>query len=369
MKQIIPLIIFVAFLAVVVLLNIYLARRFAWYFEAESTGPYYVFFAALTVYMIGGIVAFTNASGLISNILFSTAAVGLGFILYLIMALLLVDILHFVIKLQPLYYGSLAILLAAVVAGYGLLNARNLKTIDIDVEISGLKKEVRVMHLTDIHIGHWHGKKYLKQIVEETNKQQVDYIFITGDLFDGKIRLNDENLEPLKQLNAPVYFVEGNHDGYTGAANIKARLRKIGVHVLENQVVNLQDFQLIGLNHMLADDKAFDMHAAGDHTTMKDVLHDLEIDQDSPSILLHHSPDGMKYVNEKGIELYLAGHTHAGQLFPVNLLNDRLFAYNKGLHNYNGTQIYVSHGAGTFGPPMRVGTRSEITVITLKPNK
>jgi len=209
----------------------------------------------------------------------------------------------------------------------------------------------------------------LQQIVDETNKHHVDVIFITGDLFDGKIRLNDENLEPLKQLTAPVYFVEGNHDGYTGASNIKARLRRIGVHVLENQLVKLEDFQLIGLNHMLADENALDMHGSGEHATIRSVMADMEIDRTTPSILLHHSPDGMKYVNEKGIDLYLAGHTHAGQLFPINYLNDLLFAYNKGLHNYNGTQIYVSHGAGTFGPPMRVGTRSEITMIKLKPKE
>lgn len=369
MKQIVPLIILIAFLAVVVFLNIYLARRFAWYFGSESVRPYYILFAALTVFMIGGIGVFTNASGLISNILFSAAAVGLGVMLYLIMAVLLVDILHLVIKLPPVYYGISAILIAVVIAGYGLLNARNLKTVQLDIAIPGLQKEVKVMHLTDIHIGHWHGKKYLQRIVDETNKQQVDFVFITGDLFDGKIRLNDESLEPLKQLTAPVYFVEGNHDGYTGAANIKARLRKIGVHVLENQLTRLDDFQLIGLNHMVADEKAFDMHATGDHASIRSVLAELEIDRDSPSILLHHSPDGMRYANEKGIDLYLAGHTHAGQLFPINYLNDLLFTYNKGLHEYNGTRIYVSHGAGTFGPPMRVGTRSEITLIKLVPSQ
>ncbi len=118
---------------------------------------------------------------------------------------------------------------------------------------------------------------------------------------------------------------------------------------------------------MLADDIAFDMHGAGKHATIKEILSELDINTDKPSILLHHSPDGIKYANEKGVDLYLAGHTHAGQLFPVNFLNELLFAYNKGLHDFNGTQIYVSHGAGTFGPPMRVGTRSEITLLTLVP--
>jgi len=367
MKQIIPLLFIFLFLTLVVVINIYLAKRFAWYFSLESIRPMYFLFAGLTIFMIGGIAIFTNLTGTLSNIIFSTAAVGLGFVLYLIFSLIFVDLLHFVIKLPTVYYGLTAMLIALVISIYGLFNARNLQTIEVDIEIKGLKKEIRAMHLTDIHIGHWHGKKYLEKIVEETNKHQVDVVFITGDLFDGKIRLNDENLKPLTKLFAPVYFVEGNHDGYTGAANIKSRLLNIGVHVLEDEVIDLDDFQLIGLNHMLADGNSFDIHAAGEHATIKDVLAKMIIDPDKPSILLHHSPDGMKYVNEKGIDLYLAGHTHAGQLFPVNYLNELLFAYNKGLHVYNGTQIYVSHGAGTFGPPMRVGTRSEITLLKLSP--
>jgi predicted MPP superfamily phosphohydrolase len=367
MKQLIPILILIAFLALVAGLNIYLAKRFTYYFNLESARPMYFLFASLTVFMFGGIAVFTNMTGILSNIIFSTAAVGLGFVLYLIFALILVDISHFVIKIPPLYYGLSAVCLALVISVYGLINARNLQTIEVDIAINGLKKEVSVMHLTDIHIGHWHGKKYLSRIVEKTNKNKIDYVFITGDLFDGRIRLNDENLKPLTRLNAPVYFVEGNHDGYTGAANIKARLKKIGIHVLEDVVINLDDIQLVGLNHMMADDNSFDMHAGENKSTIKSTLESMIIDPDIPSVLLHHSPDGIKYINEKGIDLYLAGHTHAGQLFPVTVLNEWIFAYNKGLHDFNGTKIYVSHGAGTFGPPMRIGTRSEITLITLKP--
>jgi len=84
-------------------------------------------------------------------------------------------------------------------------------------------------------------------------------------------------------------------------------------------------------------------------------------------VLLHHSPDGIKYANQHGVDLYLAGHTHAGQLFPIKYIAKLIFDYNKGLRDYNGTKIYVSQGAGTFGPPMRVGTISELTLLKLKP--
>jgi len=107
------------------------------------------------------------------------------------------------------------------------------------------------------------------------------------------------------------------------------------------------------------------MHAGENKGTIRAVLDTLEIDARLPSVLLHHSPDGIEFAVKKGIDLYLAGHTHGGQLFPVNFINDLLFQFNRGLTNHNGTRIFVSKGAGTFGPPLRVGTRGEITLIEL----
>ncbi|MFV0590922.1 MAG: hypothetical protein ACK5M7_06020 [Draconibacterium sp.] len=93
----------------------------------------------------------------------------------------------------------------------------------------------------------------------------------------------------------------------------------------------------------------------------------LNIFPEQPTVLLHHSPDGIEYANRHGVDLYLAGHTHNGQLFPFNLLVPLFYKYNKGLSDFKGTNIYVSQGAGAFGPPMRVGTISEMPFITLKP--
>ena len=110
------------------------------------------------------------------------------------------------------------------------------------------------------------------------------------------------------------------------------------------------------------------MHASANGSTIKSTLENLNIYKNKPSVLLHHSPDGIQYASEHNIDLYLCGHTHAGQLFPIKYLANLIFDYNRGLHHFNGTRIFVSQGAGTFGPPMRVGTKSEITLITLKPS-
>jgi hypothetical protein len=248
-----------------------------------------------------------------------------------------------------------------------MINSWNPQITNQEIGIKGLTKEVRVMHLSDIHIGHFRGKNFLKRIVAKTNEQKADIVFITGDLFDGKINLTRHELLPLTELDAPIYFVEGNHDRYTGVDTIKSYLREIGVHVLENKLENWNELQIIGLNHMRADSETFDMHAAGNHSTIKSSLENLPIDKNKPAIMLHHSPDGIKYANEHGVDLYLAGHTHAGQLFPIIYIANLIFAYNKGMHDFKGTKIFVSQGTGTFGPPMRVGTKSEMAIITLKP--
>ncbi|MFC2115982.1 metallophosphoesterase, partial [Bacteroidota bacterium] len=327
-------------------------------FNIESINALYITFALLTVFMVAGTIIFSNSTRVIASLLYILATVTMGALLYMLLSVLLVDLFHFVVKLQPKIYGIMVLAISILISVYGVWNATGLKTSEIEVPIKGLSKEVRAMHLTDIHLGHFRGRSFLQKIAEITNRQVVDVVFITGDLFDGKIQLAARNLEPLGQLSVPVYFVEGNHDKYTGVKLIKQMLRETGIRVLENELIDWGELQIIGLNHM---------HAGEQGATIKAALQSIDTEKDKPTILLHHSPDGIRYANEKGVDLYLAGHTHAGQLFPVNFIAKLLFTYNNGLYDYNGTRIYVSSGAGTFGPPMRVGTKSEITVVKLIP--
>lgn len=367
MKQVIPFIILLIFIAILVLANNYLARRFTYYFDIVNTKTMYYVFAAITISMIGSLAAFTNATSIFGNYTYSIAAIFIGIILYLILTVFVVEIINLAVKIQPLTRGIVAISLALIVSAYGIWNATYKQVRTINIPVKNLTEEIRVMHLTDIHIGHFWGPKTLTKIVDLTNKQNPDIVFITGDLFDGKIRLSEKSLEPLKHLKAPVYFVEGNHDGYSGAAEIKKKVRNTGVTVLENDVTHFGELQIIGLNHMLADNNAVNMHATETRSTISSTLDSLNINPQQPTVLLHHSPDGIKYANKHGVDVYLAGHTHAGQLFPINYIAGLMFDYNKGLHDYNGTKIYVSQGAGTFGPPMRVGTISELSLLVLTP--
>jgi len=366
MKQFFPLLFMLLFLGILLGVNIYLSKRFAWYFSADQTWPLHLSFALLTLLMIVGVAAFTNATGLAGHLIYCAGAILMGVLLYLVLSVLVVDLARLVIHVSARFYGFAVLILTLSLSVYGIFNAFNVLTREIEVEIPGLNHDTRAMHLTDIHLGHFRGVDFLQRLVDLTNEQEVDMVLITGDLFDGKIRFCDECLYPLRDLNAPVYFVEGNHDGYSGIERVKSGLRKVGVRVLSNEMAIQGEIQIIGLNHMSADEKNMNMHANGHTATIQSILPGLPADPEKPILLLHHSPHGIEYANQKGVDLYLSGHTHAGQLFPVNYIVNLIYRFNKGLHDFKGTRIFVGEGAGTFGPPMRIGTHSTITLIKLK---
>ncbi len=365
MKNVAPLLMSVLFLAILVGANIYLSRRFAWIFSMENRTWLHVLFAVLPVLAFAGMIGFSHTTGFFGGLLYGTAAIVTGTLLYLLLSLLVVDFARVFLQMKPFTYGIIAFSLTIAVVSYGMWNATNTQLNRVNLSIENLEGEVRIMHLSDIHLGHFRGEAYLKKLVGMTIAEDPDLVVITGDLFDGRVSLNRETLDPLRQLGVPVLFVEGNHDGYSGVEKIKDILREAGVRVLENEIVQMHGLQIIGLNHMPADDGAPSMHAGTPKSTIRKVLGEMEIKPDMPSVLLHHSPDGIDYAVDKGIDLYLAGHTHGGQLFPVNYINDMLFHFNRGLTDHNGTKIFVTQGAGTFGPPMRIGTSSEIVLLHL----
>jgi uncharacterized protein len=367
MKALLPYLFIILFLGILTGANIYLASRFNFYFSIEKTKTFYYLFPVLTLMMIFGVMPFSNATSTAGSLVYMFSAITMGVLLYLILTVLAIDFINLFIKIPPKALGLSVLTITLLVSLYGIINSWNVQVTSKEITIKGLTKPVRAMHLSDIHLGHFRGKDFLQNIVNKTNDQNVDVVFITGDLFDGRIHLNKDELAPLTQLKAPVFFIEGNHDRYTGVKIIKDYLRQLNVTVLENEIINWGEMQIIGLNHMLADSETYNMHAAGNSSTIKGTLEKLPINKNMPAVLLHHSPDGIKYASENSVDLYLAGHTHAGQLFPIKYIADLIFKYNKGLHDFNGTKIFVSQGAGTFGPPMRIGTQSEITLLKLKP--
>lgn len=348
---------------------IYLSNQFAGFFELKNPILLYIIFSSLIVIMFSGIRLFRNSIGKFGTIFYSLSTLLMGILLYLILSVFIVDLIALFIKIKPEILGISAILSASAITIYGILNALNIRITKLEIEAKGITKEVKIIQLSDIHIGHFRGKKFFQKIIDKTIKQNPDFVVITGDLYDGKKYLSKEFLEPLQQIKAPIFFIEGNHDIHAGIDEITNYLKQLNVTVLENEIYQIGEVQLIGLKYMKADEKAFDIMVEEKENTIKSVLSTMDISDEKASVLLHHSPAGINYVSEKEIDLYLAGHTHAGQIFPMTIINKWIFKYNKGLHEINGTKFFISDGIGSSRPPMRIGTKSEIVEITLKQKK
>jgi predicted MPP superfamily phosphohydrolase len=316
-----------------------------------------------------GTVGLINSTSNLGNIIFKIASIGMGVFLFLIISFLISDFINLFYKLKPSSFGLISFSLTILLSLYSYYIAHHTVVTEYNLTIRKLNNNIKAVHWSDVHIGHYRTGKYLENLVLSTNKLKADVIFITGDFLDSKFALDKKYFSPLKKLNAPVYFVDGNHDHATGNNRIYQFMQNAGVNVLNNKIAEYNDLQIIGLSHMIADRESFDMHASPYKPTIQECLDSLQIDRSKASVILHHSPNGLKYANEKSVDLFLTGHTHAGQIFPFNFAAHFMFDYNRGLYNTGKTKLIVSEGIGTFGPPFRLGTKSEIIVLNLQAGK
>lgn len=342
----------------------YVPFRFARLFDVNRAWWLYLIMAVIVIASMMGMYSFTTSMsrglGLVRT------AAGFIFVvhLYLTMLLLVLDVLRLGVPIPARSSACIAIGLAIAVTASGTWWAGQLKVTTLEIPIDELQKEITVMHITDVHLGQHHGREHLEWIVHETNRLNPDLILITGDLVDGHVALEPGVLDPIQDLIAPSYFVTGNHEYYVDTTRALEVIASHGVRILHNEVVHSHGLQIVGLDYMNADENHVDMHAVN-QLTICEELPKLDLDQDKPIIVLHHSPVGLEYVEQAGADLMLAGHTHGGQVFPGTVLGGLIFPINEGLHKRGGTKIYVSAGAGTFGPRVRLGSSNEITFIRL----
>ena len=363
MKNMIPL-----FTLLLIGLSVwYMAQRTAYIF---STSPrwWYVAYTLAFVMSVFGLVAEAKAwsDNFVMHLVVIAGSVLIGILLYLLVIMLVADVLNRIIKMPHGIYGILVGASTAALCIYAIIQAFTPQVKEVKIALSSTPP-VRIVQLTDVHLGHFRGKKHVEKLVHIVNRQHPDIVVFTGDCFESWYNFTTSTLEPFRKLEAPVYFVSGNHDAYVNAEEVKDKLRATGVQVLENEVVETNGISLVGLDYMNASPLASDgMHAATNQLTISEVIPVLIQDTlPHPIIVMHHTPLGAQYIAEAGADLFLAGHTHGGQLWPMTWINNRAFEFNKGLKKFDKMQVYVSCGSGTFGPPMRLGTHSEITVIDL----
>ncbi len=268
--------------------------------------------------------------------------------------------------LQSSNFGIL--MLAGSFTGYGIYEARRRPGIvRITVPIYDLPAEFEgftIVQLTDIHAGLTVKRNWIETIVKEVDDLRPDLIAFTGDLVDGSVSHLRNDVAPLGDLAAGYgkYFVTGNHEYYSGVEPWMNEADRLGFDVLvnEHRLIrrNGASIVLAGVTDysggQFLNEHASDPKAAVEHAP-----------PDMRKILLAHQPRTLYRSEDLGIDLIVSGHTHGGQFFPWNLVATIGQPYIKGLHFHNGTWIYVSQGTGYYGPPVRLGARSEITVISL----
>lgn len=225
--------------------------------------------------------------------------------------------------------------------------------------------------ITDLHVGPTIREKHVRRVVDMTNALRPDAIVITGDLVDGSVAQLRRATEHLARLQAPhgVFFVTGNHEYYSGARAWLAEVSRYGIRPLRNERVRVGDRGPGGASFDLAgvDDWSVARGRDGRWPALERALAGREPDRSL--VLLAHQPRGVEQAVRAGVELQLSGHTHGGQLFPWNLVVSALFPYYKGLYQHRegdrSGHVYVSCGAGYWGPPMRLGAPAEVAKVVL----
>jgi predicted MPP superfamily phosphohydrolase len=249
---------------------------------------------------------------------------------------------------------AVAILAATVVLGlYGLRKAWRPELVEVALSSAKLARPLRFAQISDVHIGS-RTARFLEAIVRRINRERLDFLCITGDFID-QPGVGVDKLSVLTEFDGPIYYCIGNHERYEDLEAIVHRLESLGVVVLRNRAVEAHGLQLIGI----------DDHERADQVAR--VLPFIDVKPDCYSILLYHRPQGLEAAAQHGIDLKLSGHTHAGQIVPFHMAVNRVFEYSRGLYRLDNTRLYVNEGTGTWGPTLRLGTRSEITLFQLSP--
>lgn len=351
---------------------------------------------ALAVLSISFVVASLRgwySHGFIVRHFYKAAALWMGLASYFLWASLLCWIVYGISLLAGLnwpraYIADVIFSAASIVAGYALVNAFWLRIKRIKVELPGLPAHWRgrvAALVSDLHFGHVRNGRFARRVTGKLAAECPDIVLIAGDMYDGTAADFQQLATPWKDFIAAAHASSGNgangtgHSNGHGAANGRVfhgvfaipgnheefyrhqeylpPLVGAGVRFLDNEKVEVDGLQLLGVNYRDA------MNAE----SYRGILQRSGLDASRASILLLHAPVQLPASEAEGVSLQLSGHTHGGQFFPYTWIARRVWGkFVYGLQRLGNLQVYTSYGAGTWGPPMRLGTRPEIVLIELQ---
>lgn len=301
------------------------------------------------------------------NAVYKAAAVWAGVLTYLTFAAILSWIILGITRLAGVtlnFHLLVQILsgIAALMGLYAVLNASWTRIMRVRVQLANLPgswRGCKIALISDLHLGPVRNGGFLRRMVAMIMKHSPDAIFIAGDLYDGTAIDAAKAAKPLGALSAPrgVYFAAGNHEQFRDDTKYLNAIAAAGVRVLNDEKLEVGGLQIAGISYRTSTQSG----------NLASALSKLRLDRNRPSILLTHAPDHPAVAEAAGISLQLSGHTHLGQFIPWTWIARRIYGkFVYGLSQIGGLQVYTSSGAGTWGPPLRLGSNPEIVILQLE---
>ena len=291
---------------------------------------------------------------------FTVGSVWLVFTLYMVLMLLVGDIARlFIPQFKAAFLCALG--LTTALLAYGYINYRNPKVYRLDITLDKPIEggQMKIMAISDVHLGEGTGKRQMQKYAELINAQNPDIILIAGDLIDNSVTplYREQMQEELSMLKAPmgIYSVAGNHEYISGIDKSAQFLTETPVTLLRDTILTLPNgVQIIG-----RDDRS---------NRRRRELEDMmaEANAERPIIVMDHQPYNLHKSDSLKVDLHLSGHTHRGQVWPASLLTDKMYEQSYGYRKWSYSHIFVSCGLSLWGPPFRIGTNSDMAVINLK---
>jgi predicted MPP superfamily phosphohydrolase len=356
--------------------NYYVIRRFLAvlpaFLEPFRTYLLILFIASSIAYIVAKLVLIRYSNSLYDIVLW-IGSVWFAVLLYSLLFLIAVDFYRFtrwivrhlsqggftfpLIPASWLFAAWIVIVAGLIV--YGYCNAHNIKTKYMSISIPHKTKAgtvLKVMYFSDLHATPVNDGRVIDKLTRISQQEKPDIILMGGDIVDDRsnqlYRIGVD--KKFSEFYAPLgmYTCPGNHEYITGKDDTFSFLTKSNVHVLCDSVVTIQDlFQIIGRDDNRKRKPLVELKA---NTT--DGL---------PVILLDHQPFHLEQAEQAGIDLQLSGHTHHGQMFPFNYITKMVYEVSWGYKEKGNTKYYISSGAGTWGPPIRIGSDSEVILFTI----
>ena len=374
------LIFLLVFLSIYSALNYYVFIR-GWQFLSAYPflKPYYLILFVVVAYSyIIAKVLYNYLHPVIHDAFIWIGSFWFAYLVYFILFLILVDFSRFVgfkFNLFPTSFtenyellkqitAAVIVFVVTLIIFTGYFNTRNIniRTLNIEIPTRTTKlSELNIVMAGDIHLSPINDEKFLSTIVARINSLNPDIVLFPGDIVDDKAevlkRLNiGESFKKIKSKYG-VFASNGNHEFINGVEDADRFMRENGIEVLRDTVMMIDDAFIISGR----EDRSINNFTNNNRKSLDSILNG--VDSSYPIILLDHTPVNLDHARKNGIDLQLSGHTHHGQMWPANIITNLIYEISWGYKKIRNTHYYVTSGAGTWGPPVRTGSRSEIVNI------